>query len=270
MTTVQHTGQLRLHPDFPSRHLGNSRTLIVFVPPGYDQSDARRYPVLYMHDGQNLFDPATAFGGNEWELDATAFRLMEEGRVAPSIIVGVYNTGDARIDEYTPTRDRRHRRGGKGDLYGRFLVEEVKPFIDASYNTLPSVRSTALGGSSLGGLITMFLGLRYPTVYGKLAVMSPSVWWDRRAIIREVEKIRVPPKARIWLDAGTNEDTNVIPDARRLKDALVAKGWILERNLKYVEVEGGTHSEGAWAARVGDVLRFLFPPSERRRTDREL
>ena len=268
--SVRHTltGDFRVHERFHSRHLGNDRTVLIYLPREYEGESARRYPVMYMQDGQNLFDRDTAFS-DEWGLDETANRLVEDGRMTPTIIVGIYNSGDERIDEYTPTRDKRRRRGGKGDLYGKFLVEELKPYIDDIYRTLPSGRSTALGGSSLGGLITMYLGMRYPTVFGKLAVMSPSVWWDRKAIVRLARKLEAPRKQRIWLDAGTEEGADVVADARTLRDALLSKGWTLDRNLRYVEVTGGDHSERSWGARVGGVLKFLFPPRERRTTDRE-
>ena len=147
---------------------------MVYLPPGYVEDTGRTYPVLYMHDGQNLFDPATAFGGNEWRLDDTAEELIERGAIEPLIIVGIYNTGEQRIHEYTPTTDPKLG-GGKADLYGKMLVEEVKPFIEKTYRTLPGPENTGMGGSSLGGLVTLHLGIQYPQVFGKLAVLSPSV-----------------------------------------------------------------------------------------------
>jgi predicted alpha/beta superfamily hydrolase len=139
------------------------------------------------------------------------------------------------------------------------LVEELKPFIDATYKTLPSAASTAIGGSSLGGLLTMHLGLRYPTAFGRLAVLSPSVWWDDRVILREVASLAAKPPLRIWLDAGTAEGPDVIADARALRDALIAKGWVLGEDLSYLEAEGGEHNEQSWASRIDTVLKFLFP-----------
>ena len=123
------------------------------MPPDYERDTHHRYPVLYMHDGQNLFDSSTAFGGNEWRLDDTAEELIERGAIEPLIIVGIYNTGEQRIHEYTPTADAKLG-GGKADLYGRMLVEEVRPFIDGTYRTLRGAENTGLGGSSLGGLVT--------------------------------------------------------------------------------------------------------------------
>ncbi|HEY7408613.1 MAG TPA: alpha/beta hydrolase-fold protein [Gemmatimonadaceae bacterium] len=253
------TGDFRRHPRFRSRFLPSEHTLMVYRPPGYRDDRLRRFPVLYLHDGQNVFDRATSATGAEWSVDETAQRLIEAGAIEPLIIVGVYNAGDHRIDEYTPTRDSRKNIGGNADGYGRMLVQEIKPFIDRRYRTLRSAANTGLGGSSLGGLITMHLGLRYPTVFSRLAVLSPSVWWDDRAIVREVETLATKPPLRIWLDAGTGEGEDVTRDSRLLRDALVRKGWVVGHDLAYLEAEGGGHNEQSWATRVEGVLRFLFP-----------
>jgi predicted alpha/beta superfamily hydrolase len=252
------TGAFHTHESFHSRFLPTDRTVIVFVPPGYEGDDARRYPVLYLHDGQNIFDKATAFS-QEWGVDETAEQLIEAGTIEPLIIVGVYNAGEKRIDEYTPTHVEKKKAGGLADRYGQMLVQELKPFIDERYRTLPSAANTALGGSSLGGLVTMHLGLKYATAFGKLAVISPSVWWDNRVILREVAALPSKLPLRIWVDAGTGEGKNVTSDTRMLRDSLVAKGWSLDDDLKYHEAEGHGHDERSWAARMGDVLRYLFP-----------
>jgi predicted alpha/beta superfamily hydrolase len=139
------------------------------------------------------------------------------------------------------------------------LVEELKPFIDVTYKTLPSAASTALGGSSLGGLLTMYLGLRYPTAFGRLAVMSPSVWWGQRVLLHEVEALPGKLPQRIWLDAGTAEGEETLENARALRDALVAKGWTIGDDLAYLEEQGGGHNEQSWGMRVERVLKFLFP-----------
>jgi predicted alpha/beta superfamily hydrolase len=177
VTTPPIATDLRKHPGFQSQVLSEPRDLIVYVPPGYDTDVNQRYPVLYLHDGQNLFDGATAFvPGQDWRVDDTAQELVIARVIEPLIIVGVYNTGEHRVDEYTPTRDRNQGAGGEAGLYGRMLTEELKPFIDRTYRTLPDPVNTGLGGSSLGGLATLYLGLQHPDVFGKLAVLSPSVW----------------------------------------------------------------------------------------------
>jgi predicted alpha/beta superfamily hydrolase len=254
------TGDVRTHESFHSRYLEHDRTVIVYVPPGYDPKQATRYPVLYLHDGQNVFDEATSFG-DEWHVDETAQALIVAGKIEPLIVVGVYNTGEHRLDEYTPTARADKGGGGHADDYGRMLVEELKPFIDGEYNTLPGAANTAMGGSSLGGLLTMHLGIRYPSAFGKLAVLSPSVWWDDRVILKEVEALTRKTPQRIWLDAGTAEGDEVIADARRLRELLIAKGWVLGEDLSYVEAAGAAHNEKSWGDRVGSVLEFLFPPS---------
>jgi predicted alpha/beta superfamily hydrolase len=235
---------------------------MVYVPPQYESHPSMRFPVLYMHDGQNLFDSSTAFGGNEWRLDDTAEQLIERGAIEPLIIVGIYNTGEQRIHEYTPTRDPKLG-GGKADLYGRMLVEEIKPFIDRAYRTSQGAGNTALGGSSLGGLVTLHLGLKYPQVFGKLAVLSPSVWWDDKVILREIAQLPKKPSLKIWLDMGTEEGGMSLEDTEKLRDAMSAKGWVVGKDLAYSEIEGATHSESSWAERVGPFLQFLFPLTER-------
>lgn len=252
------TGDVRSHEAFHSRYLTHDRTVVVYLPPGYDDATADRYPVLYLHDGQNVFDRATSFG-EEWQVDESAQRLIIAGEIEPLIIVGIYNTGEHRLDEYTPTPELPEGRGGHADDYGRMLVEELKPFIDRTYKTLPSAASTAMGGSSLGGLLTMHLGLRYPTAFSRLAVLSPSVWWDDRVILREVEALPGMLPLRIWLDAGTAEGVDTLVNARALRDALVGKGWVVGETLSYLEAEGGEHNEQSWSARIERVLKFLFP-----------
>ena len=253
------TGDIRTHEAFHSRYLEHDRTVLVYLPPEYDQATADRYPVLYLHDGQNVFDQATSFG-DEWRVDETAQELIAGGCIEPIIVVGVYNTGDHRIEEYTPTPSADGTAGGRADDYGRMLVEELKPFIDATYKTFPGAANTAIGGSSLGGLLTLHLGLRYPTAFGKLAVLSPSVWWDDRVILREVEALPGKRAQRIWLDVGAREGERCVSDSRLLRDALVAKGWVLGEDLSYFEAEDGEHNERSWGARVAPMLEFLFPP----------
>jgi predicted alpha/beta superfamily hydrolase len=251
--------RLRKHEQFISRLLDDHHDLIVYVPPMYDAQSERRFPVLYMQDGQNLFDPETSFiKGNYWRLGETADTLIEAAEIEPLIIVGIYNAGVKRIDEYTPVEDKRLG-GGQADAYGRMLVQELKPYIDAQYRTLPGGGNCGIGGSSLGGLVTLYLGLRYPTVFSRLAVMSPSVWWRNRTILQTLAALTKKPDLHIWLDIGTKESTRAVPDARALRDGLIRKGWRLGEDLVYSEADGGEHTESAWAERVAPMLKFLFP-----------
>ena len=188
----------------------------------------------------------------------TADALVEAGAIEPLIIVGIYNAGVKRVDEYTPVEDKRLG-GGNADAYGRMVVQELLPFIDAQYRTLRGAENTGLGGSSLGGLVTLYLGLQYPSVFSRLAVMSPSVWWRNRTILNTVTGIGKKPDLSIWLDMGTRESTRGLADARLLRDGLIKKGWRLGEDLSYFEAEGAEHTESAWAERAGPMLRFLFP-----------
>jgi predicted alpha/beta superfamily hydrolase len=162
--------------------------------------------------------------------------------------------------EYTPTRDFRLG-GGEGSRYGKLLVKDLKPMIDRKFRTLPDSANTGLGGSSLGGLITLALGLEYPDVFGKLAVMSPSVWWDHRSLLTLVGEAKPRPKLRIWLDMGMSEGLRHLRDADLLHRRLVQRGWKDGVDLSYTRTPGAVHNEDAWASRFGEVLRFLFPRS---------
>jgi predicted alpha/beta superfamily hydrolase len=147
--------------------------------------------VLYVNDGQNVFDGATSYvPGQEWALDETAERLITDGELPPIIIVAINHAVERRLDEFGPTRDRRKRAGGSADLYGRMIVEELKPHVDRHYRTLPGPSDTGVCGSSLGGLVSLYLGLTRPDVFGRIGVMSPAVWWDGRVILRLVERVR--------------------------------------------------------------------------------
>jgi predicted alpha/beta superfamily hydrolase len=252
--------RLRLHRQFASQLMDEKRDFVVYLPPQYEAEPDRRYPVLYLQDGQNLFDPDTSFiPGKYWRVGETADELIVGGAIEPLVIVGIYNTGRYRINEYTHVEDKRLG-GGRADAYGQMLVEELKPLVDHHYRTLPGIENCGLGGSSLGGLVSMYLALRYTRVFGKVAAMSPSVWWRNRAILKTVTQIKRKPNLRIWLDIGTDESQRALPDARALKTALVNRRWKLGEDLRYTEVEGGRHDEVAWSHRVAPMLTFLFPP----------
>jgi predicted alpha/beta superfamily hydrolase len=261
---AKHERRIRFHPRFASRYLSTPRDLVVYLPPGYD-SGAFRCPVLYLQDGQNLFDPHTAFGGQDWRVDVTADDLILRGTIEPLIVVGVYNAGVRRISEYTPTKDARRRKGGKGERYARMMAHELKPFIDREYRTRRSAAYSGVGGSSLGGLVSLETGLRYPRVFGRLAILSPSVWWDNRSILEMVRAYQFEVRPRIWLDSGTDEGDaphQTVAELELLRDALIEKGWREGVDLRCSVAHGAGHNEHAWAARFGDVLQYLFPRHE--------
>lgn len=242
----------RLHEKFDSK-FAKDRDLVVWLPPEYAKDAGRRYPTLYMHDGDSTFV--------NWRLDETASALIADHQIEPLIIVYVPNGGstDDRFTDYTPTRDANYNVGGKADSYGRMLVEEVKPFIDSHYRTLTDAANTGLGGASLGGLVTLYLGLKYPGTFGRLAVMSPSIWWDRGVILREVKDVKTKPALRIWLDVGTEEERGRTDTTRLLRDALIKKGWALNADLMYYEAKGARHEDSEFGKRAGLFLKFLYP-----------
>ena len=236
------------------------RCVWVYLPEAYAAEPDRRFPVFYLHDGQNLFDPHTSYiPGRTWRAGETADRLARAGEMQPAILVGVANTGLGRSAEYTPTRDVRMG-GGEGRRYGRLLTEELKPWLDRSFRTLPGPLDTGLGGSSLGGLISLFLGLEQPEIFGRLAVLSPSIWWDHRAILTFVAGPHKEQHPRIWLDIGTAEGQRHVRDTELLFRLLLRQGWQDGLDVRLLIVPGGVHDEDAWAARFDQVLRFLFPP----------
>ncbi|MCW5937495.1 MAG: alpha/beta hydrolase [Fimbriimonadaceae bacterium] len=254
------TGDIRYHERFASKSLGNERTVRVYLPPGYVSSSAR-YPVLYMHDGQNLFDGRTSYIPNkEWRADEAAEALIRSGWIEPVILVGVDNAGMARGDEYLPTRAKAGsaEMGGKADKYGDFLVDELKPFIDRTYRTKTGRKDTAVCGSSFGGIVTLHLLLSRAAVFGKGAVVSPSVWWDGRVMLTRVAELKKKPDTRIWVDMGALEGREAVTDARDLAQALKAKGWRENRDLVYYEDANAEHNEEAWARRFDLILLFLF------------
>jgi predicted alpha/beta superfamily hydrolase len=253
-------GTLERPPLFHSAILANSRQLIVYLPPGYAVDVQRRYPVLYMQDGQNLFDGRTSYvPGQHWHLNETADNLIREGAIEPLIIVGIYHAGEHRIREYTPTTDPNFKVGGQASLYGRMLTEELKPYIDRAYRTKPDREHTGIGGSSLGGLLSLYLGLmRHRDVFGRVIAMSPSLWWDRCWLLRNIDELMRGRKTKVWIDAGTSEGTNTECNAEALRNALVERGFTPDEEVTFMRAEGARHCEQDWAHRVHHGLRFTF------------
>jgi enterochelin esterase-like enzyme len=258
------TGDLRLH-EFRSRIFRNTRFLRVWLPPGYDdaQNAGRHYPVLYLNDGQNLFETSTAFAGIEWQVDETADRLIREGAVPPMIIVGMDNTGKDRIREYMPFRSMFPRMlRVRGRYYPDFLMKEVMPFVGRNYRVATGPENTGLGGSSLGGLIALYTVMARPGVIGRLLLESPSLWASGRELVKESRSVRIWPE-RIFLAVGTEEagseerSRTVVDDVRELA-AIMRRAVLSEKRLRLVIREGAGHNEAAWAERFPEALQFLF------------
>jgi predicted alpha/beta superfamily hydrolase len=241
--------------------LPDLRDVVVYLPPEYDLEPGRAFPVLYMQDGQNLFDPRTSFiPGKTWRMCEQADEAITEGTVEPLIIVGIFNTGDRRLAEYTPDRDWQMG-GGEAASYGLLLTRELMPWIARHYRVRTEREATGLGGSSLGGLVTLYLGLRHAESFGRLAVLSPSVWWNQKSILGYVNE-RAPEiweRPRLWLDVGDREGHRTLNNAEQLNRRLTANGWRPDDTLHFERVAGGTHDEASWAARVRPMLEFLFP-----------
>jgi predicted alpha/beta superfamily hydrolase len=249
----------------------NRREVDVYLPSSYESGI--RYPVVYMMDGQNLSDPATAFAGT-WDLEAAIDRLAWRGIEA--IYVGVHHAGPGRLNEYSPFPDARHG-GGGADEYLAFLVKTLKPRIDRMFHTRRDREATTILGSSMGGLVSLYAFFRYPSVFGRAGVLSPSIWFGHGAILDFIAEA-MPPQGRLYLDVGTAEGAGTLRDARRLGRLLVRKGFRRQRSLgaararggsadrrasvaatlRYVEDVGARHTEAAWASRLDGALAFLL------------
>ncbi len=257
-------GCIEWHTDFYSPQLDNTRTICVYLPPGYFADTARRYPVLYLQDGNNVFDTGTAFTGVDWGIDDAIASLSSRGLMEPIIAVGIFNT-PGRMAEYSPSWDPRFE-GGKGDAYLEFVVEEVKFFVDRTYRTRPERDSTAVAGSSMGGLISLWMAWRRPDVFSKVAALSSSLWWGGGWLTRWIASSAPPrPLPTVWLDVGTYEGwgmedgvSSMVKAHRDLRDVLLAKGFVPGVDLFYYEDAGAPHSETAWASRAAMFLRCFF------------
>lgn len=250
---------------FHSVALGNDRPVWVYLPPGYAENPHARFPVLYLQDGQNLFDAAQAFGGTEWRVDESldqgAETLTRLDALRPLIVVGVGNT-NARLDEYTVDRDDSVGAGGRGALYLQFLAGELKPQVDASFRTRPGREDTAVGGSSLGGLVSLHAGMRHAATFGRVLALSPSTWWNNRSVLAAVDALAAQPlrPVRLYVDSGDSGASNDdAANTAELAGALRSAGYVDGVDILYVLATGATHTESAWAARLPSALRFLFP-----------
>jgi predicted alpha/beta superfamily hydrolase len=256
--------RLRLHKGFASQYLPDERDLIVYLPPGYEDEPQRAYPVLYLHDGQNLFDGRTSFvRGRTWHVREHADGAIEAGEVEPLVIVGIYNTGDRRMAEYTHEYNKQMGAGGEAEAYGNLVTRELMPWIASQYRVRQDRDSTGMGGSSLGALVTLYLAFRHAQVFGQLALLSPSVWWNRKSILGYLNEHapQIWERPRVWLDVGDREGQRTVRDVEHLARRMKANGWRPGETLHFEKVHGGTHDEASWAQRVRPMLRFLFPAS---------
>ncbi|MFO7680305.1 MAG: alpha/beta hydrolase-fold protein [Chloroflexota bacterium] len=261
------TGSLKAAEAVYSPQLENKRDIFVFLPPSYEAGD-QTYPVLYMHDGQNLFDEVIAFAG-EWRVDETMTELART-KSLEAIVVGVSNMGQHRLDEYSPFQDATYG-GGQGELYLDFLASTLKPLIDQDFRTRPEPAYTGIMGSSLGGLISLYAFFQRPEVFGFAGVMSPSIWFADYAMVKFVREAAFS-NGRLYLDAGTQEYGNATQQSdemrsksrqyyagvRDLKQMLVDKGYHPGQNLLHIEEKGAHHHEAAWERRLPLAIEFFL------------
>jgi enterochelin esterase-like enzyme len=256
------TGDFRFLKKFESKLLGNFRTLVVYLPPDYETHSDQRYPVLYLQDGQNLFDSSTAFAGVEWRVDETAQDLITRGKIDPVIIVGIYNTPD-RTAEFTPFDKTPGGTPGRGALYERFVVEGVKPVIDKTYRTLPDREHTAVGGSAMGGLIALSMAHDYPDVFSGVAVLDPWLRDAQRSLLDTWKEDGWMKNTRFYADMGTEGSplypgTTEVADLNQLTARFDAAGLKKGSDYSSAVIQGAVHGEDAWQKRVPDFLVFLY------------
>jgi predicted alpha/beta superfamily hydrolase len=239
---------------------GSKRDIDVYLPASYPRT-RRRYPVVYMQDGQNLADPARAFAA-PWNLPAALIELAERG--IETIVVGIPNAGETRLREYSPFHDERHG-GGDGDAYLAFLERTVKPLVDRRFRTRPEREATGIFGSSMGALISLYSFFRAPETFGFVGGMSPSIWFAGRAILKYIENDGMPA-GRIYLDVGTEEGPGALRDTEQLARLLQRKGYRDGETLRFVLDSGGRHQETYWAKRLVPALEFLLRPFQGSKT----
>ncbi|MFZ2864918.1 MAG: alpha/beta hydrolase-fold protein [Ignavibacteriaceae bacterium] len=241
-------GKVEYHKEVFSPTLNNKRDIVVWLPKGYGspKKSKKQYPVLYMHDGQNILDPKTSYTGKDWRVDETATRLIKQKKIKEIIVVGIYNTTD-RLDEYSWSE--------KGQNYLKFIVTELKPFIDSAYKTMPDKDNTAIMGSSMGGLISFYAAWHYPEVFSMAGCMSSSFYYNNDRSIKQVEDYKGPKKhIRFYIDHG--EDGAI--RGQGMFVALSKKGYVIGQDIDYYYAPGAEHNEKEWAARLERPLIFFF------------
>ena len=249
-------GKLRVLRGLESPQLNNKRDIFVYLPPSYHTDLERHYPVIYMHDGQNLFDPRTSFAG-EWEVDDTIDETSREG--VEAIVVGIPNMGAKRCNEYSPFDDPKHG-PAEGDLYLGFIVDTVKPIIDGDFRTLTDRDNTGIAGSSMGGLISLYAFFKRTDVFGFAGVMSPALWYGNRGIFDYLQSAS-NVGGRIYVDVGTREGTAELTDVKRLRDRLLEMGYRHGEDMVFMIDLGAGHNEQAWGRRMGKQLQFFLAPA---------
>ncbi len=244
--TLAIIGNVDFHNDVYSSILNSKRDFFVWLPPGYELNPAKHYPVLYMHDGQNLIDPKTSYAGKDWQVDETITRLIKEYKIKEIIVVGIYNTND-RLEEYSDSE--------KGERYRKFIIEELKPFVDSKYRTLPDNKSTAIMGSSMGGLASFLMTWKHPEIFSTAGCLSSSFYYNDDKIFKMLDEYEGPKKhIKIYIDHG--EDGLV--RGQRMFCKLTQMGYVIGTDLDYFYAPKAEHNESEWAKRLERPLIFFF------------
>lgn len=242
-------GHVNYYKNVESKFLELSRNVFVWLPPGYDQNNEKKYPVLYMHDGQNLINPKTSFAGYDWRVDETASKLIRQKKLHEIIIVGINNTKD-RLEEYSSSN--------KGKSYVKFIIEELKPFIDSNYRTNSDKKNTAVMGSSMGGLISFFIVWNFPEVFSKAACLSSSFYYNNEEAIKMVHSVKGGSKAKKKIKLYIDHGEDGLPRGQKMFCALTKKNYLIGTDIDYYYAPGAEHNEIAWADRLERPLLFLF------------
>ena len=233
--------------------LNRTRRIWLYLPPNYAADTTQKFPVMYMHDGQNLFDKSTSFAG-EWQIDETLNNLASMGDKG-CIVVGIDNGGAKRLDELSPWKNAQYG-GGEGALYTKFIVETLKPFIDAHYRTLKDRNNTAIGGSSMGGLISVYAAIQYQNVFSKAAIFSPALWFSDSCFV-QVKQIGKQQPIRFYFVSGTTESAGMVPDMQHMVNTLTDAGFKPEE-ISFNTRADGQHAEWFWAREFPDAYKWLF------------
>ncbi|MBU0529865.1 histidine kinase [bacterium] len=241
------TGNVIYHREIYSSQLNNYRNIIIWLPPSYSENNDKRYPVLYLHDGQNVFDPSTSYLGIDWQLDETVTKLIESSKMNEIIMVGI-NCTDDRTAEYSPKQ--------KGEKYSRFLIETVKPLIDSTYHTLADANNTAVMGSSMGGIISFHLAWEYPDIFSMAGCLSPAFLVDNNEIVKRVKTAKQQKQIKfVILNGSVGLETELQPAITNMVNVLESKNF---DDLIYEIFDGAEHNESAWAEQVEIPLLYFF------------
>jgi len=239
-------GNVEFHREIYSRFMDKKLDFFVWLPAGYEANPSKSYPVLYMHDGQNLIDPKVSFAGRDWQVDETITKLIKEYKIKEIIVVGIYNTSE-RLEEYSDTE--------KGEKYRKFITEELKPFVDSKYRTIADNKNTAIIGSSMGGLVSFLIAWKQPEIFSMAGCMSSSFYYKDEKVFKMIDEYKGEKKhIKFYIDHG--EDG--LLRGQKMFCKLTQLGYVIGTDLDYFYARGAEHNETEWAKRLERTLIFFF------------